>query len=350
MSWKSSSRGDYAFLNDRTYVRSNTQFGSTFLGIVSYVSNDLRTVDAILTIAEDSGFYYTGNTITYTGITQNKVYVKNDTLSVEDYVGMTANKQAGYSNDVGKYYACPDDNGNGVYIYKVLQTLILKSDCSSYKKFLSLAMHDSAISKMYEQAPYFQYGKIYERTVEATSYTFISYDEIIKTAELFAIMYGYDDGSKKVVPTNNIWWANQYYVLTRIENTGISCIQSTTPLTELPETPVDTGIYYFSANVVSSGSNAGVYQYSATTAAYTQIANTTTSFYTYFKSSHPATLFEIVDETQLVEEKKLSDVLDGPYELSTSIKMEVLAESTLVNATTNTDKKFYLEINGVEVL
>lgn len=350
MSWKSSSSGDYIFSNNRAYVRSAVTYGTSYAGIIANGANERETVNSILNLLSDTSFYYTGYSQTHQGITQNKLYAKSDVLNTSDYVGILSKRHAGYGLDNGKYYVCPDNNGNGVYIYKVLNTCVLSNDCSSYLNFVSLTVGESAECKMHEQAPYFQYGKIYSRIEDAEKLAFTSNDEVTKTAELFATTYGHDDGSKKVIPMYTIWYSDQYYVLTRKSNTGISQIQDITPLTALPETPVDTGIYFFNSNVVSSGSSKGIWQYSASTSTYTQIIYSHDTFKNYFDSAHPVTLFEITDEDSIVEEKKLSDTLEGPYELSTLVSENVAGEATLLNAETLTDKKFYLEINGTEVL
>lgn len=350
MSWKSSTSGDYIFLNNRVYVRSATTYGTSYAGIVANGANERETANSVLNLSNGVSFYYIGSNQSYQGITQNTLYVKSSALSTSNYVGILSNKHAGYGLDIGKYYVCPDNNGNGVYIYKVLSTHTLSNDCSSYLDFISLTVGESAESKMYEQAPYFQYGKIYSRIEDAENLAFTSNDEVIKTAELFAATYGHDDGSKKVIPMYTIWYNNQYYVLTRKNNTGISQIQGTAPLTALPETPVDTGIYFFDSNVVSSGSSKGIWQYSSSTSTYTQIIYSSDTFKNYFDIAHPVTLFKIVDEDSIVEEKKLSDTLEGPYELLTLVSEDVAGEATLVNAETLTDKKFYLEVNGTEVL
>lgn len=350
MSWKSSNSGDYIFLNNRAYVRSAITYGTSYAGIIVNGANERETVNSILNLSSGASFYYAGSNQTYQGITQSKLYIRSDALNPSDYVGILINRHAGYGLDIGKYYVCTDIYGNSVYIYKVLNTRVLSNDCSSYLDFISLNVGESAESKMHEQAPYFQYGKIYSRIENAEQLTFTSYDEVTKTAELFAITYGHDDGSKKVIPMNTIWYGSQYYVLTRKNNTGISQIQDIIPLTTLPETPVDTGIYFFDSNVVSSGSSKGVWQYISSTNSYTLIAYSSDTFKNYFNSAHPATLFEIVDEDTIVEEKKLSDTLEGPYELTTLVSENVSSEAALLNVETHTDKKFYLEINGTEVL
>ena len=179
-----------------------------------------------------------------------------------------------------------------------------------------------------DQVPNMNRGEIWGKPstwITPTLVDISTYGEQQQQLKLAFILKALNTNSEAML-IGSLFWNNKTGQTYELKTGYISDVTSTTPLTAYPANPQDKHIYFLSSNATSHWEDA-VWVYENST--YTKIGRDEMN--TYFQYEELSTKLEKIGTKQ--------DLLEALYN----------ADYTFLNATVNTDKKFYLKLNGNEV-
>lgn len=152
-----------------------------------------------------------------------------------------------------------------------------------------------------------------------------TYNDNQQQFKLALILKGLNTNTETML-IGSLFWDNKTGKTYKLKTGYTSDVTSMTPLASKPTNPQDKHIYFLSANASSDWEDA-VWVYDNNT--YTKIGSD--SMNTYFSYEELSTKLEKIGTSQ--------QLLEALYN----------ADTTFLGATVNTDKKFYLKLNGNEV-
>lgn len=277
------------------YVRSSTALDGTYIGKIGTGGLDATLLLRIGQLNENDMFTWGG--WNSGGLEQNKTYQRNSSYPKTKFIKAVTTLTDGYDVGVGNIFTYDTSFYVMNYVIDKITTLTENTDI---RKTVECLMLCNDTTSLHQVVPQLWYGanRILRRKVEG---------QISKL--------------------------------------------STTPLTGAYTTAslgaADGDIlfvnYNFTYNDVHIANNETIVKYNSTNDSFTILAEQ------YSSDGVWNNIFEEI-KSELYTQYSVSDVLkSGTIDFTTLIKSSYTPDSTFLNATVNTDKKFYLKINGNEV-
>jgi hypothetical protein len=254
----------------------------------------------IFAFSTDDWFVWMGST--ETGMTQGQVYRRTDVGEGWTFTGIIG-----------------DPNNTHTITAEDLQAIISKPPNADFIWYV-------------DQVPNMIRGDIWGKPSTWVTPTLVDISEYNdETMKLAAILVKLADStiSSVMISGGNLYWGS-YNVgdIISLKQGYSSKVSSMTPLTSLPSNPNNDELYYLDGQIGQAvGYQTAIFAYN--NGSYTQI--TFNNFTTYFTITGLSTKLEKIGTNQ--------QLLEALYN----------ADTTFLNATVNTDKKFYLKLNGNEV-
>ena len=248
----------------------------------------------IFTFATNDWFVWVGST--ETGMTQGQVYRRTNVGEGWIFTGIIG-----------------DPNNQHTITADDLQAIISKPPNADFIWYV-------------DQVPNMTRGEIWGKPLNWVTPTLVdisTYDE--QQFKLAFILKALNTNSEAMI-IGSLFWDNKTGKTYKLNTGYISDVTSMTPLDSYPSNPQDKHIYFLSKNASSDWEDA-VFVYENST--YTKIGSDNMN--TYFSYEELSTKLEKIGTNQ--------QLLESLYN----------ADYTFLNATINTDKKFYLKLNGNEV-
>lgn len=292
MVWKGNLTG---YTSDKLYVRSDAVLDGTYLGL--FGSGGLDATELLSIGQFDENDIFTWGGWDSSGLKQNKTYQRNSSYPKAKFKKAVNTLTDGYDVGTGNIFTYNDSFYEMSYNIDKITTL---TENTEIRKTVECLMHCNNTTTLHQIVP-------------------------------------------------QLWYEPNRLLRRKVE--GQISKLSTTPLTGTYTTETlnaaDGDIlfvdYNFTYNDVHIANNETIVKY-----------NSSNDSFTILAAEHDSTsvwnnIFEKIT-SGLYDQHSVSDVLkSGTIDFTTLIKSSYTPDSTFLNATVNTDKKFYLKINGNEV-
>lgn len=292
MLWSGSVQG---YTSNRIYVRSSTELDGTYIG--TFGSQGLDAAE-LLTIGQlDENDIFTWGGWDYAGLKQNTTYQRNSSYPKTKFIKAVTVLTDGYDVGVGNIFTYDTSFYVMNYVIDKITTLTENTDI---RKTVECLMKCNDTTSLHQVVPQLWYGanRILRRKVEGQ--------------------------------------------ITKLSTTPLTGAYTTETL-GVADGDILFVDYNFTYNDVRVANNESIVKYSSANDSFTVLA------VQYDSTGVWNNIFEEIS-SGLYTQHSASDVLkSGTIDFTTLIKSTHTPDSTFLNATVNTDKKFYLKINGNEV-
>jgi hypothetical protein len=293
MLWSGDLQG---YTTNKLYVRSSTALDGTYIGKIGTGGLDTTLMLRIGQLDENDIFTWGG--WNSGGLEQNKTYQRNSSYPKTKFIKAVTTLADGYDVGVGNIFTY--DTSFYVMNYAIDDKINTLTQNSEIRKTVECLMHCNDTTALHQIVPQLWYGanRILRRKVEGQ--------------------------------------------ITKLSTTPLTGAYTTETLNA-----ADGDILFvdhnFTYNDVRVANNESIVKYNSTNNSFTILAEQ------YDSAGVWNNIFEEIS-SGLYTQHTVSDVLKpGTIDFTTLIKSTYTPDSTFLNATVNTDKKFYLKINGNEV-
>ena len=335
--------------NYKVYENESTAGQTTIVDMSSFGNNlgSCSDITEFIEASENDYMVWSGNV---TGYTANNLYVRSSTVLDGTYIG----KIGTGGLDATELLTIGQLDENDIFTWGGWDSVGLKQNTTyqrnslypktKFKKAVNTLTdgYDVGVGNIFTyDTSFYVMNYVIDKITTLTENT-----EIRKTVE--CLMLCNDTTSlHQVVP--QLWYGANRILRRKVE--GQISKLSTTPLTGTYTTETldaaDGDIlfvnYNFTYNDVHVANSESIVKYNSTNDSFTILAEQ------YDSTGVWNNIFEEIS-SGLYTQHSVSDVLkSGTIDFTTLIKSTYTPDSTFLNATVNTDKKFYLKINGNEV-